>query len=165
MERPLAIIFDRDGTLASVHNGPMKDFSKNSKEDKAQWAAFNAALPFDAVVPEIAAILHAVRPGVVRIMVSGRAEGDWPGDRRRRFMMKDWIAKHNLPIDHLFMRTGGDQRRDSVVKEEILLRDILPNWNPVIAVDDREEVCEVWRRYKIHVIKVTNPGELPPIGA
>jgi hypothetical protein len=61
------------------------------------------------------------------------------------------------------MRTGGDQRRDSVVKEEILLNRILPFYRPVVAVDDRKEVIEVWEKYGIHVIAVTNPGTLPPI--
>lgn len=79
--------------------------------------------------------------------------------------MLDWIAKHNLPIDHLFMRSGGDKRPDSVVKEEILLRDILPRFNPVVAVDDRPQVLDVWKKFGIHTIAVTNPGTLPLIGA
>ena len=162
--KPLAIILDRDGTLASVHNGPTKRTSKGSKEDKEDWAAFNAALRFDALVPEVAALLRAIRPGVVRIMVSGRAEGDHPGDRRRRFAMQDWVVKYDLPIDLLFMRTGGDQRKDSVVKEEILVEKILPYYNPVVAIDDRFEVIEVWRKYGIYTIAVTNdPTRLPPI--
>lgn len=161
--KPLAVIFDRDGTLAACHNGPQKLAPRGSKEDKADWAAFNAALPFDAVVPEIAALLRAIKPGVVRIMVSGRAEGDWPGDRRRRFAMLNWIEKYDLPIDLLIQRTGGDTRRDSVVKEEILLTRILPFYQPVMAVDDREEVCEVWERHGIYTIRVKNPGTLPPI--
>lgn len=159
--RPLAIIFDRDGTLAAIHNGPG---SGGRGRSDADWAAFNAALRFDAVVPRIAGLLRAVRPGVARIMVSGRAEGDWPGDRRRRFAMGDWIAKHGLPIDELFMRSGGDRRLDSVVKEEILVRDILPRFRPVVAVDDREQVLEVWKRYGIATVEVVNPGTLPLIG-
>lgn len=161
--RPLAVIFDRDGTLAACHNGPSKDFPRGSTKDKAGWAAFNAALRFDAVVPEIAALLRAIRPGVVRIMVSGRAEGDHPGDRRRRFAMQDWIAKYDLPIDLLIMRTGGDQRRDSVVKEEILVNQILPFYRPVVAIDDRVEVIEVWEKFGIYTIRVKNPATLPPI--
>lgn len=97
-------------------------------------------------------------------MVSGRMEGDWPGDRRRMFQLEDWIWKHRLPIDLLFMRTGGDTRRDSVIKEEILVNQILPYYNVVMAVDDREEVCLVWERYGILVIRVkNNPLLLPPI--
>lgn len=97
-------------------------------------------------------------------MVSGRAEGDHPGDRRRRFAMLDWIDKYDLPIDLLIMREGRDQRRDSVVKEEILIHQILPFYNPVVAVDDREAVIAVWRKYGIYTIRVKNPGTLPPIG-
>lgn len=156
--RPLAVIFDRDGTLASVHNGPQKGAGNGD------WAAYNAALPFDAPVPLVVGLLRAIRPGVVRIMVSGRAEGDWPGDRRRRFAMQDWIVKHSLPIDHLFMRCGGDKRLDSVVKDEILHRDILPYFRPVVAVDDRPSIIEVWKRNGIYTISVQNPGTLPSIG-
>lgn len=166
--KPLAIIFDRDGTLASVHNGPSKrkvDDGDYTRATDADWAAFNAALRFDRPVPLVVGLLNAVRPDVIRIMVSGRAEGDWPGDRRRRFAMQDWIAKHNLPIDHLFMRTGGDKRLDSIVKEEILLNDIMPRFNPVVAVDDRPQILDVWKRYGIHTITVHNPGDLPFIGA
>ena len=323
---PLAVIFDRDGTLASVHNGP------GHRAPDSDWAAYNAALPFDRPVPIVVGLLRAIRPDVVRIMVSGRAEGDWPGDRRRRFAMQDWIAKHDiqlgsavshergcryyvhekvyevqtrkaleqllpgqenqgrieellqtlygrgqsssygdqktsvheseereegfrprtleeiqteskefqtqtqiqhnfrrirgdvgeaertlcdlqttgetetwssssgsLPLDeqsersslfrlqcqpgeirtslgcgckippynvnnYLFMRCGGDGRLDSVVKEEILLNDILPRFNPVLAVDDRPQVLDVWRRHGIATIAVVNPGDLPIIG-
>lgn len=154
--KPLAVIFDRDGTLAACHNGPT-DRSNES------WGAYNAALRFDALVPETSALLRAIRPGVVRIMVSGRAEGDWPGDRRRRFAMDDWLHKYQLPIDLLIMREGGDKRKDSVVKEEILINQILPYYNPIVAVDDRPSVCEVWEKYGIYTIRVSNPGTLPPI--
>ncbi len=327
--RPLAVIFDRVGTRAACHNGPNKNIPRGSKEDKSSWAAFNAALPFDALVPEVAGLLRAIKPGVVRIMVSGRMEGDHPGDRRRRFAMQDWINKYDLELgpgkqherschlyvhedvyemqtrkalgrllqgvesqgrieecmqalyqpnqleelavgqdcstskgasgtrprtdeeiqtgstqfetqeeiqhhlgrirgdvgsaerimsdlqatgevgarssisgsqprnersertsllrlqhqsgeigtilecgcripsvnigNYLFMRCGGDTRKDSAVKEEILLRDILPFYRPVVAVDDRQEVIEVWRRYGIYTIQVVNPKTLPPI--
>lgn len=155
--KPLAVIFDRDGTLASLHNAPIT-------RSKGEWAEYNAAMVFDAPVPLVVALLNSFRPDVVKIMVSGRMEGDHPGDRRRRFQMIDWIAKHGLPIDHLYMRAGGDTRLDSVVKEEILVNDILPDYDPVLAVDDRPSVCDVWRKYGIPVIQVEDPQILPTIG-
>lgn len=161
--RPIATIWDRDGTMAAIHNGPNKDVQRGSLEDKSSWAAFNAALPFDAVVPETAALLRAIRPGVVRIMVSGRAAGDRVGENFRYWQMRQWIDKNNLPIDLLFMRAAGDKRRDSVVKEEILVTRILPFYRPVMAVDDRPEVADVWEKFGIYTIRVKNPGTLPPI--
>lgn len=148
-----AIICDRDGTLASCFMRP---------EDRSSfaWAQFNAALPFDAVVPSVLGMLRMarlLRPDVAILITSGRAAGDHVGDRRRFFLMRDWLAKHDVPYDHLFMRAGGDQRRDSVVKLEILDRDILPRFNPILAIDDRPQVIEAWESRGIPVIAVTDP--------
>lgn len=164
--RPLAIIFDRDGTLAAVHNGPSHskvDTGDYRRATDSDWAAFNASIRFDAPVPEVVALLKAIRPGVVRIMVSGRAEGGHPGDRRLAFAMRDWVDKYELPIDYIFQREGGDKRLDSIVKEEILVTKILPRFNPVLAVDDRPAILEVWKKYGIATLQVHNPGTLPPI--
>lgn len=156
-ERRPAVIFDRDGTLASVAYCAPNDRSSGS------WAAYNAALPFDAVVPVVAGLLRSIRPGIVRIMTSGRAAGDWKGDNRRWFLMRDWLLKNDLPIDYLFMRQGGDQRRDSIVKREIYERFIEPNFNVLYVVDDRQQVVDEWREIGLKVLQVVDPGILPPI--
>lgn len=158
--RPKAVIFDRDGTLASVPKAPTPTVTADGHARPASpgaWAEYNAALPFDRPVPRVVALLRAVPPGVVRIMTSGRAEGDWPGDRRRRFAMQDWIVKHQLPIDELYMRTGGDMRKDSIVKEEILTQEILAKYDVRFAVDDRPQVVEVWDRFGIPTLQVVGP--------
>jgi hypothetical protein len=150
-----AIIIDRDGTAASCFMRP------NDDRSTAGWASFNAALPFDAVVPAVRdglLFLRILFPNLVFIMTSGRAAGDHPGDRRRLFLMRDWIAKVGLPIDILLMRDGGDQRRDSVVKLEILDRDILPRFNVLFAIDDRPQVIEAWESRGIPVIAVDDPN-------
>lgn len=112
-------------------------------------------------MPQVAALIRSFRPGIVVVMTSGRAEGDWPGDRRRRRVMLDWIHKHDLPIDHLFMRTGGDARADAVVKQEILDTQIRPRFDVLLAIDDGLTVVDMWRANGIPVIVVTDP-ELPP---
>lgn len=157
MTRHPAVIFDRDGTLASVAHVAPTDKSQSS------WKNYNAALRFDAPVPVVAGLLRSIRPGVARIMTSGRAEGDHPGDRRRRFAMEDWLAKHDLPIDLLLMREGGDQRRDSIVKEEIYRRYIEPYFDVRFVIDDRPQVVQTWRELGLHVLQVTDPGIMPPI--
>lgn len=159
-----AIIIDRDGTAASCLCRPEFLYPDETLPDSPRthsWAEFNAALPFDAVVPEIRDGLMFLRimfPRIVFIMTSGRAAGDHPGDRRRLFLMRDWIAKVGLPIDILLMRDGGDQRRDSIVKLEILDRDILPRFNVLFAIDDRPQVIEAWQSRDIPVIAVTDPN-------
>lgn len=154
-----AVIFDRDGTLASVA------YAAPADKSAASWANYNAALPFDAPVPAVVGLFHSIRPGIARIMVSGRAAGDHPGDRRRRFAMQDWNAKHGLDFDLFLQRQGGDQRRDSIVKDEILVNDILPRFDVVFAIDDRPQVIDVWRAHGIPVLPVVDPGIAPSIGA
>lgn len=162
--RQLATIWDRDGTMASCHNGPKKNTAqKGSKEDNDNWAAFNSAMIFDAVVPQVAALLHSIRPGVARIMVSGRAAGDKKGENFRYWQMVNWIKKWDLPIDALYMRKAADQRVDSEVKRQILVENILPYYRPIVAVDDREVICQLWEEFGLYVIRVSNPGILPPI--
>lgn len=160
MSKRPAIITDRDGTLASVAHVAPQDQSNVS------WMMYNAAMAFDAVVPSVLATLQwAIRtmPDVTVIMTSGRASGDYPGDVRRRRQMEGWILKHNLPIDALLMRKGGDQRRDSIVKREMYEQSIEPYFDVLLVIDDRPQVCDMWRDLGLPLLQVTDPGILPPI--
>lgn len=156
--KPPAVIFDRDGTLASVEY-----VAPRGSNDDVVWAAFNAALPFDAPVPIVAGLLRSIRPGVTRIMTSGRMAGDRPGETFRLMQLWNWIVKHDLPIDQLHMRRAGDRRVDSVVKEEMYRRFIEPFYDVRYVVDDRPQVVEMWRELGLHVLQVTDPDILPPI--
>lgn len=152
-----AVIFDRDGTLASVAYCAPTDNGASS------WRNYNSSLRFDAPIPVVAALLRSIRPGIVRIMTSGRMEGDWPGDRSRRFAMQDWIVKHHLPIDELHMRAGGDTRKDSIVKTEMFETLISPFYNVLYVVDDRPQVVQAWRELGLKVLQVQDPDIMPPI--
>lgn len=158
-KRP-AIITDRDGTLASVAHVAPQD------SENVSWMMFNAAMPFDAPVPGVVTMLDWARrtmPDVTIIMTSGRAEGDFPGDVRRRRQMEDWVLKHRLPIDAIVMRRGGDQRRDDVVKREMFHTWIEPVFDVLFAIDDRPIVCDMWRDIGVPLVQVQDPGILPPI--
>jgi FMN phosphatase YigB (HAD superfamily) len=155
--KPPAVIFDRDGTLASVK------YCAPTTDNRQDWLNYNSALRFDAPVPIVVGLLRSIRPGVTRIMTSGRMSGNHPGDLRLRFAMQDWLYKHDLPIDLLYMRTGGDHRRDSVVKEEIYRQFIEPHFDVRYVVDDRPQVVELWRSLGLPVLAVTDPDILPPI--
>lgn len=156
MKQP-AVIFDRDGTLASVAYVAPEDRSESS------WAHYNAALRFDAPVPVVAGLFRSIRPGVAKIITSGRAEGDYPGDRHRRFAMKDWCSKFDLKPDVLLMREGGDRRRDSIVKTEMYRNEIEPRFDVLFVVDDRPQVVDAWTELGLDVLRVEDPGVSPPI--
>lgn len=155
-DRPKAIAVDRDGTLASVA------YCAPSDRNNENWRVYNGMLIFDSVVPRVAQMIrHFSDEGYVIIMFSGRMAGDKKGDWRRYYTMQTWIRKHNLPISHLYMRPGGDMRPDSEVKNE-MLDAVLPHFDVILAVDDREVVCEkVWRARGIPLIQVVDP-DIPP---
>lgn len=152
-KRPMALV-DRDGTLASLHNAPQD-------RSDASWREYNAALPFDAPVPRVRALVRSLRAQVV--MTSGRMAGDHPGDRRRLYAMRDWTVKHEIPVDAIMMRQGGDTRRDSIVKAEMLGHLRERGHNPQVAIDDRPEVVDTWRKHGLHVVAVRDPHIPPPI--
>ena len=158
MSRKPAVIFDRDGTLASVTWCAPRD-----RHDSEEWRRFNGMIAFDPVVPEVAALLRSIRPGVTRIMTSGRMRGDRPGDYSRQIVMRHWLKKHHLPIDHLFMRADGDTRVDSEVKREMYERLIRPIFDVRVVIDDRPQVCDMWRSFGLHVVQVTDPGLEPDL--
>lgn len=155
-----AVVFDRDGTLASVEwVRPTEGPDGRTRG----WDRFNLGLPFDAVVPYVADLLAAVPHNVHRFMFSGRAAGDRKGETFRRDLMEGWLAKHALPIDTLLMRPGGDQRRDSIIKNEFADAVAADGFEIVAAVDDRPQVCdEVWRPRGVPLVQVVDPA-LPPL--
>ena len=146
--RQLAVIFDRDGTLFSV-DGP-------TDHNDATWANYNARIRFDAPVPLVHGLWHAIRPGVAKIVVSGR-------DGAFQRAMRDSFAKHDIFPDAFFCRRPNDRRVDSIVKEEILDTRIVPNFQPVYVIDDRPQVVEMWTRRGLPVLQVTDPKIDPPI--
>lgn len=154
--RAPAVVFDRDGTLASV------DWVRPSDRDSASWRRFNAALPFDAVVPYVRDLLLAVPDGVHRFMFSGRAAGDRPGEDFRYWQMLAWLDKHSLPIDTLLQRRAADMRRDSIIKNEFADAVERRGFAILAAVDDRPQVCEeVWRARGVPLVQVTDPAIEP----
>lgn len=158
MSKPQAVIFDRDGTLASVDwCRPLARDQGTPREVARSWRNFHGMLPFDSVVPDVADMLRAVPDGVHRFMFSGRAAGDHVGDTHRRLQMLDWIRKNDLPVDTLMMRAGGDDRKDDLIKSEFLDL-VLPHFDVVLVVDDRPQVCDMWRRRGMPLVQVVDPG-------
>lgn len=149
--KPHAVIFDRDGCLFSV-----KHHMISAEQGPNCWHCYNGLVAFDAPVPLVAALFHAIRPGVIKIITSGRM------DHTRRDML--WaMQKHDLVPDLLFMRRDKDQRKDSVVKREIYERDIAPFYDVRYVIDDRPAVVQGWRDLGLSVLHVTDPGVLPAI--
>ncbi|MFF0742873.1 AAA family ATPase [Streptomyces sp. NPDC004111] len=123
---PSAVMCDIDGTLALTGDRGPYDFSRCG---------------LDVLNPSVRDALHAFRGthGDVLVLLSGRSE-DF------RAQTEEWLARHEVPYDELWMRPSGDQRRDDVVKAELFDAHVRDRFAVRVSLDDRDRVVELWRR-------------------
>lgn len=133
-----AIIVDLDGTLCDVEHrvhhvqGPNKN-----------WKAFNSLLVHDDLNHWCFELIHAMSTrGYKVLFVTGRGEAN-------RKPTEDWLKKHLVPYDDLFMRSVADFREDSDVKEEIYREMIEQEYQVLFVVDDRKSVVDRWRELNL----------------
>jgi len=69
----------------------------------------------------------------------------------------NFLNKHNLDYIHLFMRKTGDNRKDSIIKEEIYREHIEPFYNITHVFDDRLQVCRMWYNIGLPLFRVGDP--------
>ena len=118
---------------------------------KKDWYAFYQNVLEDTAIHLIINMIWAMRQrGYQILIVSGRPirfKGLEVGKET-----VEWLAKHNVPYDHIFMRQGDDAREDVIVKQEIL--DKLPKDRIAYVFDDRDSVVAMWRRNGLTCLQV-----------
>lgn len=140
------VVSDLDGTLAEITH------RRHFLDDK-DWVRFYRAMvddtPNHIVIHTYRALLASGYPGVI---VTGRP-----------FEFSDltveWLNKHGIPYDAIFMRRTGDYRADDIVKREIL-HSMRSHWGiePAVVLDDRQRVVDMWRAEGITTLQVA-PGD------
>ncbi len=140
--RPLAYIFDVDGTLANVDpyihlvRGPNKDY------DAFHEASINALPNYEVVEMLNQAFFDQMHV----IIVTSRME-KWRG------LTSYWLAKNDIGHHALYMRGDNDYRSDYEVKSDILSK-INKHWRVVHAVDDNPSVLTLWGANGITTTKI-----------
>jgi hypothetical protein len=122
---PEAVMIDLDGTFAlHVARGPYE-------MEKCET---------DAVNPSVYSCVEDwKRNGIKIILLSGRNEDFRPHTER-------WLVANKIEYDHLFMRASEDNRPDYVVKYELFNEHVRHNYTVRLALDDRNQVVQVWRQ-------------------
>lgn len=133
---PDCYIFDIDGTLAHMqnHRGPF------------EWDKVH----LDEVDDLMLALLNQLRRGNKIIIISGR-------DECCRELTFKWLNNNNIIYDLLFMRSANDNRKDSIIKEEIYNKHIKDKYNVLGIFDDRQQVVDMWRSLGLKCFQV-EPG-------
>ncbi|QBQ79278.1 putative polynucleotide kinase [Escherichia phage vB_EcoM_MM02] len=140
--KPKAVIFDLDGTLAlHVARGPYE-------LDKLSTDAPNP------MVVEYVKMLH--QAGYTIITVSGRESGTKEDSMCYYEATKKWMDSFSIPWEMHIQRNQGDTRKDDVVKEELFWNCIAPYYDVKLAVDDRNQVVEMWRRIGLECWQVNH---------
>jgi predicted kinase len=135
---PKAVIFDIDGTLATMGKRSPYDFKR-----------------VDVDLPNLKVIQHyrlwRAQEGVKVFVVSGR-------DAKCRQLTESWLERHGVAYDGLFMRPEGDSRSDVLVKHEIFEQEFRDKFDIQVVFDDRDKVVAMWREIGLTCFQVA-PGD------
>lgn len=146
-----AVIIDVDGTLCDVSG--VRHYVEGTKRD---FTSFHGASLFCPPIDHVVAMARSYhRGGLAVLVVTAREE-------RFERVTRDWLHKHRVPHDRLYMRPWGDVRPDTEVKRDILDAISDAGFHPILAVDDREDIIAVWNTAGIPTIKVVTHGSAPP---
>jgi uncharacterized HAD superfamily protein len=127
------IICDLDGTLCLIEHRLHFIEGKNKK-----WEEFFSHLDEDELNKPVDYILKHFE-NIKIIFISGRPE-------EYREKTEVWLKKYKLTEYKLYMRSTGDYRQDSIIKEEIYKNKIEPQLGqPLFILDDRDQVVVMWR--------------------
>lgn len=140
--KPIAYIFDVDGTLANVD--PYLHLIRGSNKD---YDAFHKA-SIDALpnIEVVEMLNDAVADNFAVLIVTSRKE-------KYRGLTSMWLAKNNLRSHALFMRADDDNRPDYEVKKDILDK-ITEHWDVFHAIDDNPNVIRLWEDHNISTTKI-----------
>lgn len=141
------VVCDIDGTIANVDH--RRQFVASRPKN---WAAWNAGMSRDTVHEDIVDLLVLFADAnFTVILCSGRGE-------ESRVVTEQWLEDNYIPYQQLYMRSAGDNRKDSIVKVE-LLQQIREQWgDPFIWLDDRQQVVDAIRAEGVRVLQVA-PGD------
>jgi hypothetical protein len=133
-------VFDLDGTLAD----PTHRLWYVLKPDK-DWSGFFAACGEDAVIEPVAELYNTLRCSTFRsytgckmVIMSGRSD-------ECREQTEAWLERAGLMYDALYMRKAGDHRPDYKCKKDLLAAMLKDGYEPILFVDDRQQVVDMWR--------------------
>lgn len=126
-ELPKAYLVDIDGTLADMKPCGRGPFEWHRVEE-------------DAPVPAVIDVVRDLRAaGSKIVLMSGRDSAAREGTVR-------WLERHGIGYDDLFMRPAMDQRKDSIIKEELFYNHVAPKYFVQAAIDDRQQVVDHYRQ-------------------
>lgn len=143
-------IFDLDGTLSNgyhrLHLLPKKDLHLTES-----WSEFNLAAKDDSPIRDTLDVMEAMySAGYCVVILTGRSD-------EVEKETKDWLYRHFATYDFLIMRRASDNRKDTVIKEEVLRA--IGLYSIVACWDDSPGVIAHMRGLGLTVYQVVDYGD------
>lgn len=135
---PQAVVVDLDGTCTIRVNGP----DGKTMRGPFEWGRVGEDAPYHAVVN----LVRLLQAHFSIVFLSGR-------DEVCSFETRDWLNRHGLKGE-LYMRPQNDNRRDSIVKDELFETYVAQFFDVQFILDDRNQVVEMWRAKGIPTFQV-----------
>lgn len=142
--RPDAVVFDMDGTLADVSG--LRHLVQGPNRNFEEFHQRSVDAPPNSEVVDMAR--NAKAAGKKIVIVTARKAKFRPHTAM-------WLAQNDVPSDAMYMRADKDQRPDYEVKKDILNR-MSRSFNVIHAVDDNPNVLKLWHENNIRTTRV--PG-------
>ena len=138
------VIVDIDGTLANTDH--RIHLIKPVDGSKKKWHEFFIRGKDDPIFKHVTETVSALRAsGYKIILLTGR-----PDNYRK--VTEEWLAKHNIEYDALYMRPADSREEDFKVKEKIFWEICEGDKDKVLCVfEDRKAVIEMWRRIDVPI--------------
>lgn len=134
MNKTEAIIVDLDGTLTDCSH--RVHFVEKDKKD---WKSFYDGMGEDQINTWCQRIIESFsRENVSIILITGRPSS-------YRDLTMEWLSRHNIKFNHLYMRDAKDFRSDALIKKEFYEEDVKEHYNILFVLDDRKSVVSMWR--------------------
>tara|TARA_A100001035_G_scaffold89769_1_gene69987 strand:- start:4387 stop:4842 length:456 start_codon:yes stop_codon:yes gene_type:complete len=144
-EKIMDVIFDVDGTLMDIEH--RRHFVTQRPKDFDAFRDPEVVMQ-DTPNKEIFALAKALKDAGNRIIVStGR-------NKRQRATTLKQLMMNGLVFDAMYMRGDTDFRPDDELKKEFLIKMKEDGFNPVMAVDDRQQVVDMFRAEGLRVLQV-----------
>lgn len=140
------VVVDLDGTLSDgshrLHLLPTRDLHLTES-----WSEFNRAAINDAPIQSTIDVVNGLWvSGFAVVILTGRSD-------EVRSDTVDWLDRYGVKRDCLIMRRASDNRKDTIIKEEVLRAIGLDNI--VCAFDDSPSVIPFMRSLGITTYAVT----------
>lgn len=148
MKKP-ALLVDVDGTLALRTKRDWFDFDRVG-EDLPNYPVVN-------LVKDLHRYHNVVSNSDIAIFVlSGRPDTCY-------LETEAWLERYHIPHHYLLMRdpklvdAQGNMWPDAVVKEKMYRELIEPDYEVVMVIDDRLQVCRMWHNLGLPLFRVGDP--------